>query len=168
MRPGHTELCRSRRDGCGTETGRLAVSEVTSADVLEILAPIWHVKAVTARRVCQRIRAVREWAVAMEFRTDNPCDRVGPVLGPQDAVAPRYRNPRPSRTLGEEAGRLIFTRGGAGACGPEQRRGGLPANRPVRAPTPVDGRLGGLLGQRRELRIQGHSRPVVCLAMPQG
>ena len=71
--------------------GRLAVSEVTSADVLEILAPIWHVKAVTARRVCQRIRAVLEWAVAMEFRTDDPCDRVGPVLGPQDAVVPHMR-----------------------------------------------------------------------------
>ena len=71
--------------------GRVAVSEMTSADVLEILVPIWHVKAVTARRVCQRIRAVLEWAVAMELRTDNPCDRVGPVLGPQDAVVPHMR-----------------------------------------------------------------------------
>ena len=31
----------------------------------------------------QRINAVLEWAVAMEFRTDNPCDRIGPVLGRQ-------------------------------------------------------------------------------------
>ena len=65
--------------------GRL-VSEVTSADVLEVLTPIWHEKAQTARRVRQRIRTVLEWAVAMELRTDNPCDRVGPVLGPQQAV----------------------------------------------------------------------------------
>ena len=27
-----------------------------------------------------------EWAVAMEFRIDNPCDRIGPVLGPQQDV----------------------------------------------------------------------------------
>ena len=54
--------------------GRMPVSEVTSGDVLEILAPIWHVKARTARVVRQRIRTVLEWAVAMEFRTDNPCD----------------------------------------------------------------------------------------------
>ena len=67
--------------------GSRPVSEVTSADLLQILTPIWHRKAETARRVRQRIRSVLEWAVAMEFRVDNPCDRIGPVLGPQqDAV----------------------------------------------------------------------------------
>ena len=48
--------------------GRMPVSEVTSGDVLEILAPIWHVKAPTARVLRQRIRTVLEWAVAMEYR----------------------------------------------------------------------------------------------------
>ena len=57
--------------------GKMPVSEVTSADVLEILTPIWHRKAPTARRVRQRLRAVLEWAVAMEYRIDNPCDRIG-------------------------------------------------------------------------------------------
>ena len=33
-----------------------------------------------------RLRAVLEWAVAMEFRIDNPCDRIGPVLGLQQDV----------------------------------------------------------------------------------
>ena len=66
--------------------GKMPVSEVTSADVLEILSPIWHRKAQTARRLRQRLRAVLEWAVAMEFRMDNPCDRIGPVLGPQHDV----------------------------------------------------------------------------------
>ena len=60
--------------------GKMPVSEVTSADVLEILTPIWHLKAVMARCVQQRMRAVLEWAVAMEFRLDNPCDRVVPVV----------------------------------------------------------------------------------------
>ena len=60
--------------------GSRPVSEVTSADVLEILSPIWHTKAPTAKSVRQRIRAVLEWAVAMEYRTDNPCGlRVMPV-----------------------------------------------------------------------------------------
>ena len=71
--------------------GRMPVSEVTSGDVLGILAPIWHVKACTARLVRQRIRTVLEWAVAMEYRTDNPCDRVVSVLGPQDAVVRHMR-----------------------------------------------------------------------------
>ena len=66
--------------------GSRPVSEVTSADALEILSPIWHTKAPTAKSVRQRIRAVLEWAVAMEYRTDNPCDRIGPVLGPQRDV----------------------------------------------------------------------------------
>ena len=66
--------------------GKMPVSEVTSADVLEILTPLWHQKAPTARRVRLRLRAVLEWAVAMEFRLDNPCDRIGPVLGPQQNV----------------------------------------------------------------------------------
>ena len=66
--------------------GKVPVSEVTSADVLEILTPIWHQQAPTARRVRQRLRAVLEWAVAMEFRMDTPCDRIGPVLGPQQDV----------------------------------------------------------------------------------
>ena len=66
--------------------GKMPVSEVTSADLLEVLAPIWHVKAPTARTVRQRMRAVLEWAVAMELRTDNPCERIGWVLGPQNDV----------------------------------------------------------------------------------
>ena len=71
--------------------GKMPVSEVTSADVLEILTPIWHLKAVMARCVQQRMRAVLEWAVAMEFRLDNPCDRVVPVLGAQHDVVQHMR-----------------------------------------------------------------------------
>ena len=69
----------------------MPVSEVTSADLLEILTPIWHRKASSARRVRQRLRAVLEWAVAMEYRIDNPCDRIGPVLGPQQDVTEHMR-----------------------------------------------------------------------------
>ena len=37
-----------------------------------------------------RIGAVLEWAIAMNYRTDNPCDRVGQVLGPQREIVGRY------------------------------------------------------------------------------
>ena len=66
--------------------GDWSVSEVNTADVLAILTPIWHVKAATAREVRQRIRAVLEWAIALDMRNDNPCDRVLPVLGPQNDI----------------------------------------------------------------------------------
>ena len=78
--------------------GRRPVSEVNTADVLEILTPIWHVKAETARAVRQRIRSVLEWAIAMDLRNDNPCDRVAPVLGPQNDIV-THRQALPHREV---------------------------------------------------------------------
>ena len=66
--------------------GNLPVSEITSGDVLEMLSPIWHARPKVARAIRLRVRAVLEWAVAMDWRTDNPCDRLLPVLGPQHDV----------------------------------------------------------------------------------
>ncbi len=66
--------------------GERRVSEITSADVLAVLQPLWHAKPETARRVRQRINAVMQWAVAMDFRADNPCDRVGATLGRNNNV----------------------------------------------------------------------------------
>ena len=83
--------------------GKVPVSEVSSADVLEILTPIWHRKAETARRVRLRLRAVLEWAVAMEYRIDNPCDRIGQVLGVQQHVAQHMRA-LPHREVGAAIG----------------------------------------------------------------
>ena len=82
----HREWMSSLRRFAFPLIGKMPVSEVTSADVLEILTPIWHRKASSARRVRQRLRAVLEWALAMEYRSDNPCDRIGPVLGLQQDV----------------------------------------------------------------------------------
>ena len=66
--------------------GKMPVSEVTSADILEVLSSMWHVRAPTAWRVRKRVCAIVECAVAMELRADNPCDRTGRVLGPQSDV----------------------------------------------------------------------------------
>ena len=85
--------------------GKVPVSEVTSGDVLEILTPLWHRKAETARRVRQRVRAVLEWAVAMEYRLDNPCDRIGPVLGSQQDVT-EHRQAVPHREAAAVIGRV--------------------------------------------------------------
>ena len=66
--------------------GRMPVSDVTSADMLETLRRIWHAQPETARRVRQRISAVMEWAIAMQYRSDNPCDRLTPALGRQQKL----------------------------------------------------------------------------------
>ena len=52
--------------------GEMPVSEVTTADVLQVLEPIWHDKPETARRVRARIGAVMKWAMAQGYRGDNP------------------------------------------------------------------------------------------------
>ena len=71
--------------------GHMPVCDVSSADVLHALRRIWHVRPETARRVRQRISAVMDWAVAMELRGDNPCSRLGHVLGPQQDLVEHMR-----------------------------------------------------------------------------
>lgn len=64
--------------------GKLKVSEVTTADVLAVLQPIWLEKPETARRVRQRIGTVMKWAVANGWRQDNPADTISSALPKQD------------------------------------------------------------------------------------
>ena len=71
--------------------GGMPVSDVTSADIIEMLGPVWHARPTTARRLRQRVGAVMDWAVAMEYRPDNPCERIGPVLGRQQHLVEHMR-----------------------------------------------------------------------------
>ncbi len=72
--------------------GAQGVHTITTADILAVLAPIWHEKAETARRVRQRIGAVMKWAVAHGFRTDNPAgDMLSQALGRQADVTQHMR-----------------------------------------------------------------------------
>ena len=84
--------------------GRQPVSEVDTADVLEILTSIRHVKAATAREVRQRIWSVLEWAVAMDLRNRQPCDRVRPALVHKCGLSWRQR-PSATTTRAESFGR---------------------------------------------------------------
>lgn len=53
--------------------GKRPVASVTSGEVLAVLAPIWHEKQETARRVRQRISSVIQWAKAAGFyHGENP------------------------------------------------------------------------------------------------
>ena len=90
--PGHSrEWISSLRRYAFPRIGEMAVSEVTKRRRAGDPHTHLHVKGPTARHVHQRIRTVLEWAVAMEFRTDNPCDRIGPILGAQNDVVTHMR-----------------------------------------------------------------------------
>lgn len=55
-----------------SQVGNKSVSEITSADVLAVLAPIWAHKRPTAMKVRRRVSAVMKWAIAEGHRDDNP------------------------------------------------------------------------------------------------
>ncbi|MET4636556.1 tyrosine-type recombinase/integrase [Kaistia defluvii] len=66
--------------------GRLKVPDVTTADVLAVLTPIWVEKAETARRVRQRIGTVMKWAIAQGWRQDNPAENIAQALPKAETV----------------------------------------------------------------------------------
>ena len=70
--------------------GDLPVDEITAADVVGVLLPIWHTKPVVAQCVRQRAGAVMRWAIAAGFRQDDPSANVLAVLPKQRKVAPKH------------------------------------------------------------------------------
>ena len=70
--------------------GRRRVDDITTADVMAVLLPIWSEKRVTAKRVRQRIGAVMKWAIAQGYRTDNPAgEAIGAAL-PKGGVQKKH------------------------------------------------------------------------------
>ena len=69
--------------------GTRRVDAITSADVLAVLLPIWTTKRVTASRVRQRISAVMKWAIAQEYRADDPAAGAVMQALPKGAAQPR-------------------------------------------------------------------------------
>lgn len=78
----------------------LKVSEVSTADVLAALQPIWLEKPETARRVRQRIGVIMKWAVANGWRLDNPADAISQALPKQDRTQ-RHHKSLPYDQVGE-------------------------------------------------------------------
>ena len=63
--------------------GDKPVGEVTPADVLAVLEPIWTAKPETAARLRQRMEVVFDYAVSAGKRTDNPTRSIAKALPKQ-------------------------------------------------------------------------------------
>lgn len=74
--------------------GNYKIGEITTADVLAVLTPIWLTKQETARRVRQRIGAVMKWAIAQGWRQDNPAQNIEQAL-PKQTKAVKHRKALP-------------------------------------------------------------------------
>lgn len=80
------------RDYALRQLGRKRVTDITAADVMSVLLPIWTTKSVTAKRVRQRIAAVMKWAIAQGFRQDNPAgDAIAAALPKTNSVKQHLR-----------------------------------------------------------------------------
>ena len=60
--------------------GAKSVADVTAGDILAVLTPLWATKAETARRLKGRLSAVLRWAVAQQYRPDDPTAAVAAAL----------------------------------------------------------------------------------------
>ncbi|WP_288939233.1 integrase arm-type DNA-binding domain-containing protein [uncultured Roseovarius sp.] len=80
--------------------GPVRVGDVTTADVLAVLQPIWLEKPETARRVRQRIGVVMKWAIAQGWRQDNPAENIGQAL-PKHETTKNHRKALPYAEVSE-------------------------------------------------------------------
>ena len=63
--------------------GSTPVDQITTADLVQVLLPVWHTKAETARKLKTRLGVVLRWSIAAGYRSDDPA---GPALA---AALPR-------------------------------------------------------------------------------
>ena len=90
--------------------GDKSVDQVTTADVMAVLVPIWVQKHETARKVRRRIGTVMKWAVAQGYRADNPA---GESIAAALPKRPKQVRHMPAVPHGEVADALAAVRASA-------------------------------------------------------
>ncbi len=102
------EIWRSSLDTYAyPKIGHKPVDEITTADVMSIVAPIWTERAETAKRVRQRISVIMRWAIAQGHRTDDPASgAIAAALPRQDT----RQNRQPSLPHSEVAAAVAGVR----------------------------------------------------------
>ena len=78
--------------------GGKRIDEITTADTLAVLTPIWNSKTETATRVRQRMEAVFDYAIAQGWRTGNPA---GGALSKALPHRPRLKQHHPALPYAE-------------------------------------------------------------------
>ena len=86
--------------------GSMRVDEITTADVMDCMAPIWNTKPETARRVRQRVARVMRWTMAQGYRQDNPAgDSVLAAL-PKQERRQKHHRALPHRDVAAAVGKV--------------------------------------------------------------
>ena len=87
--------------------GKMLASDITSADVLKVLTPIWTTKSETASRVRQRIETVLDWAIAQGYRTDNPAGKAITKVLPRQPRVEAHHPALPYEEVSTAQGRSV-------------------------------------------------------------
>lgn len=96
--------------------GDIQIANVTSANVLEALTPIWTSKPETAKRLKQRISTVFDWAKsAGHYPNENPVAGLKKAL-PDNRVQPKHHASLPWPELPEFMERLSSREGVSAYC----------------------------------------------------
>ena len=95
--------------------GDKRVNLITSADVLDVVLPIWTTKRATAARVRQRISVVMKWAIAQGHRADDPAgEAVLAALPKGVGKAKRHHRALPYAEVGHAVRRVRASNGWPG------------------------------------------------------
>ena len=83
------------------QIGSRRVNEITTADVMRVLLPIWNDKRATATKLKSRIGGVMAWAIAQGYRTDNPAgDAIAAAL-PRTGAQQTHHRALPHHLVGD-------------------------------------------------------------------
>ncbi len=81
--------------------GHKPVDQITPADVMAALSPIWHKKPTMAQKTRRRISAVMRWAMAQGFRPDDPSSAAAAALGNNRNGGPKHHRALPHSEVAE-------------------------------------------------------------------
>lgn len=61
--------------------GKVSINTITVEDIRDVLVPIWTTKTITAKKALRNIRAILNWARAMNYResSEDLCSLQGPL-----------------------------------------------------------------------------------------
>jgi integrase len=90
--PKHAAQWRSTMDAyVFPQIGERQITDITAANIVDILKPIWNAKPETAKRVLQRMRVVFEAAIVRGDRqTAAPTTGIKTVLGARSRSVPKH------------------------------------------------------------------------------
>ncbi len=101
-----TQWRGSLRDYAMPQLGGKRVSEISSGDVLAVLVPHWQPKRETMRRLRGRISAIMQWAIAQNYRADNPAGDAVTAALPRNNHIVTHQRSLPYAAVGAAIGKV--------------------------------------------------------------